>query len=93
MEIRHNKNERIFYIEQEGKVIAEMTYYFREDYEIVINHTYVSPVLRGKGIARKLIEKGVEFAREKGYKIYPTCSYAKELLNREEQFADVVLKS
>lgn len=92
MEIRHNKNERIFYIEQNGKVIAEMTYYFREEREMVINHTYVSPTLRGKGIAQELVEEGVKFAREKDYKIYPTCSYAQVLLNKEEKFKDVLLE-
>ena len=92
MEIRHNKNERVFYIEQNGKLIAEMTYYFREEWEMVINHTYVSPVLRGKGIAQELVEEGVKFAREKGYKIYPTCSYAKVLLGKGEKFKDIVLE-
>ncbi len=93
MEIRHDKAERIFYIEQNGKSIAEMTYYFREERELVINHTYVSPAMRGKGIAEKLVNKGVEFAREKDYKIYPTCSYAKVILNKGKEYEDILLKN
>ncbi len=38
--------------------------------------TYVPPELRGKGIAKKLVDKAVEFAENNNLKIEPICSYA-----------------
>lgn len=40
-----------------------------------MSQTVVSPELRGQGIAGKLFEAGVKYARENNYKIVPVCSY------------------
>ena len=37
--------------------------------------TVVSSELRGQGIAGKLFDAGVKYARENEYKIVPICSY------------------
>uniref|UniRef100_A0A7J3ZL60 N-acetyltransferase n=1 Tax=Fervidicoccus fontis TaxID=683846 RepID=A0A7J3ZL60_9CREN len=37
--------------------------------------TYVPPELRGRGIARLLVEEAIRYAREQGLKIEPVCSY------------------
>jgi len=50
---------------------------------IVVSTTFVPESQRGKGIAGKLTAKLVEFAREKGYKIYPLCSYTENYLQRK----------
>ena len=50
---------------------------------IVVSTTFVPESQRGKGIAGKLTAKLVEFAREKGYKIYPLCSYTQKYLQRK----------
>lgn len=38
--------------------------------------TYTPPKYRGKGLAKKLIEKAIEDAVSEGLKIEPICSYA-----------------
>jgi len=50
---------------------------------IVVSTTFVPESQRGKGVAGKLTAKLVEFAREKGYKIYPLCSYTEKYLKRK----------
>ena len=51
---------------EQGEVIAEITFQPTADPAIVIaNHTYVSPVLRGQGVAEKLLDHLVsEMAKE-----------------------------
>jgi len=45
-----------FYINEEsGKMIAEITYKYIGEY-IAATHTFVDPVLRGQGIAQKLLD-------------------------------------
>ncbi|WP_054958563.1 GNAT family N-acetyltransferase [Paenibacillus dakarensis] len=65
-----------FFMEDQGQTVAEITFSSLGDNVISIDHTFVSPQLRGKGIAEQLIRKVIEYAREENLKINPTCSYA-----------------
>ncbi len=40
-----------------------------------LEKTYTPPQHRGKGIARKLVEKAIEIAKQRNLKIVPVCSY------------------
>ena len=78
-----------FYYDEEGKRIAEMTYEWNGNMIININHTEVHEELKGKGVGKLLVERAVEFAREKGLKITATCQFAKKVLGEDEQYKDV----
>ena len=52
----------------------------------------VDEKLSGQGVARKLVDAGVAFAREKSYKIIPQCSYANAVFNKTPEYADVWAK-
>lgn len=56
----------------------------------IINHTGVRPEFEGKGIAKKLLLKVIEAAREKNVIIMPLCSYARKVMNGKEEFKDVL---
>jgi predicted GNAT family acetyltransferase len=60
--------------EKDGERVAEITWNMREDI-MDVTHTFVSPSLRGQGIAKKLLDKAAEYAREHNYKMNPVCSY------------------
>lgn len=84
--IKEGKN--IFYIGEDAyNNVAEIT--FIEEDNIIIDHTYVDSSLRGQGIAFKLVNKVVEYAREKNKKIIPECTYAKKVLMSDE-YKDIV---
>ena len=51
-----------------------------------IEHTYVEPSYRDKGIADKLVEKVVTEAQAKGMKINPVCSYAREWFDKNREY-------
>lgn len=91
MIIQHKEdgNEGMFYAEQNGEALAEMTYSI-ENAKMVIRHTEVDEALRGKNIGFQLVEQGVEFARQEHLKIVPLCTYAKKVLQRTERFHDVL---
>lgn len=81
-----------FFIEEDGKWIAEMTYYREGLRKIVIDHTAVAKSLRGKGVARALVEAAVKFARSKNLLIKPTCPFAKKVLESSEDYEDVLTR-
>lgn len=91
MEILHNDNGNtgVFYIEQNGDRLAEMTYKW-ENNRILIDHTRVSDVLAGKGIGKQLVNKGVEFARLRHTTIIPICPFVEKLLTSNNEYRDVL---
>jgi predicted GNAT family acetyltransferase len=95
MNIQHEDTGRggRFYISEEGRDLAEMVYHWDGDKRMVIDHTEVDPSLEGKGIGKALVARGVEFAREKGIVIVPVCPYAKKVMERTPEYADVLSRS
>ncbi|HEY8687640.1 MAG TPA: GNAT family N-acetyltransferase [Chitinophagaceae bacterium] len=91
MEIKQEKlvaNER-FYIEEDNNTLAEMVYHFIDKTIFVITHTEVDESLEGKGIGRKLVVAAVDYARKNSLIIKATCPFAKKVLDRTPEFADV----
>ena len=94
MEIRREAsgNRGAFFVEQDGKRVAEQTFSMGPDGKVlIIDHTEVDESLRGQGMARKLTEATVLWARGAGVKIVPVCPFAKVVFEREPSFRDVLL--
>ena len=79
----------VFYIERDGSRVAEMTYRRVDGSHVVIDHTEVDPVLRGRGVARTLFDAAVAWARQTGTKLGATCSYAVAQFRRDPSLRDV----
>lgn len=79
-----------FYIEEDGNILAKMTYVWAGTDRIIIDHTEVNDLLRGKGAGKMMVSKAVDFAREKGIKIVPLCPFAKSVMNKVKEFQDVL---
>ena len=71
------------------KEIGMCQYYIR-DGKWDIYHTEVNPEYGGRGIAKNLVNKIVEAARENSVKIIPTCSYAVKMLEGKEEYKDIL---
>lgn len=69
-------------LDENGNILAEIDFPFVSENVIEITHTIVSQALQGQGIARKLVEKVLDMAKEKGYKVTASCSYAKHYLEK-----------
>lgn len=79
-----------FFIELQGRRIAELTYGRRSGSLVNIDHTEVDASLRGQGVARKLLDAAVRWARETHTQFTATCSYAIAQFARDDTLADVV---
>jgi predicted GNAT family acetyltransferase len=96
MEIQFRLNDDqqgSFFINQDGRQIAELDFEIKDN---VLNayHTGVRPELEGQGIAGRLFDEMVKYAREKGYKVIPTCSYPLAKFRRHpEEFSDIWLRT
>jgi predicted GNAT family acetyltransferase len=90
IELEYNEKKGLFYIEIDGKVEAKMTFIFAGEHQIIIDHTEVSTGNNGKGFGKKMLQKTVEFAREKGISILPLCPFAKSVFDKTPEFRDVL---
>lgn len=87
---KDNGKKGSFYVEAAGTLLAEMTYVWSGGDKFIIDHTEVSAALEGKGIGKQLVQKAVEFAREKKVKIMPLCPFAKRVFDKVEAYQDVL---
>jgi uncharacterized protein len=92
MNIQHQDDGKngLFFIAENGKTLAEMAYKWSGPHQFTILHTEVDESLEGQGIGKQLVQKGVEFAREKGSKIVPRCTFANAVIHRTPAFQDVL---
>jgi uncharacterized protein len=92
MEIQNRNDGKrgAFFIEDEGKEIALMHYTFAGPGKIIIDHTEVNGAYEGKGLGRKLVKAGVDYAREQHIKILPLCPFAKKIFSITPDYADVL---
>ena len=79
-----------FYIEEDGKRVAEMTFVWAGDKVFIVDHTEVDDSLEGKGIGKQFVQHAVEFAREKGLKIIPLCTFTKRMIDKTPEYQDVL---
>ncbi|MFD1360780.1 GNAT family N-acetyltransferase [Lentibacillus salinarum] len=85
------KGDHKFYIgDDEHHPKAVITFKESGNNELNVDHTYVSEELRGEGMASKLVEKMVTYAREEGKTINPTCPYVKKKMEETPAYQDLL---
>jgi predicted GNAT family acetyltransferase len=91
MTVQHKKigSKGMFYVEYEDEIAAEMVY-TTADNKMIIEHTEVGDVLRGKNIGYELVHAGVEYARHHAMKIIPLCPFAKSVIDKKPEWQDVL---
>ena len=91
MEIKQEREGRrgAFYIEKDGKRVAEMTFAIAGS-RMIVDHTEVGEELRGTGAGKRLVRAGVEYARENDLKLRPLCSFAEAIINKTPELQDVL---
>jgi hypothetical protein len=88
MSVHDNPELSRFELEEKGLTVFAS--YRRHGQHVVIPHVEAAPPLRGTGAAERLMAGIVELARRDGFKIAPTCSYARLWFRRHRDAADVL---
>lgn len=91
MEIKHKEQAEggVFYIHSEHKRLGEMTFFWEDKSRINLDHTAVSEDLKGQGAGKQLLAAAVKFAREHKIQIVASCPFAKAILEKTAEYADV----
>ena len=81
----------IFYVGQEGAILAELVYTKPSADKMIIEHTEVDDTLAGKKVGLQLVTMAVDYARQQNLKIIPLCPFAKSVFDKKPELRDVLL--
>jgi hypothetical protein len=82
--VLHNPERECFEIHLGGD-LAVLEYQIERN-TIYFLHTGVPVEYEGQGIASRLARAGLDFARQKGYRIVAQCSYVEAYLRRHPEY-------
>jgi predicted GNAT family acetyltransferase len=63
--------------------------YILDGKNFVITHVGVHPALRGQGVAGRIVEVSLEYARENNLRVVPMCSYAASYIRKHPEYAEL----
>jgi predicted GNAT family acetyltransferase len=86
--IRHEPEARRFAVDVDGKA-AYITYRDLGNGVLDFDHTYVPSEHRGGGIASQLTAYALDYARQHGYRVIPSCPFVAAYLERHAQYRDL----
>lgn len=81
-QVTHDRTRCRFEVIQDGHT-AYLEYELKNR-EMDIVHTVVPPPMEGKGIASALMKQALVYAKEQGFQVIPTCSFADAYLRRNK---------
>lgn len=89
MEYREGNN-RFYAVDDNSNEIAEIAFQREGDSLAIIDHTFVEPAYRGKGIANHLFELVIAEMKKEGRKILPLCSFAVHQFETKPEYRDML---
>ncbi len=87
-EVRHNESAHRFEAGEPAHP-AHLDYRLREGIVDMI-HTEVPAEYQGQGLAGKLAAAALNWTRESGRKVIPSCSFVKGYLGKHPEYSDLL---
>jgi predicted GNAT family acetyltransferase len=84
----HNTKEYRFEI-RIGEDLCVLEYELRGQ-TIYFTHTGVPPALEGQGLANRLAQTGMDYARANSLKVVPACEFIHVFVRRHPQYQDLL---
>lgn len=74
---------------RDGDKLAGVLDYRGADGAVDFYHTLVDPAFEGRGYGQRLVAFGLADARERGYKVIPSCPFVSRIIDRNPDYLDV----
>ena len=87
LEVIHNPTENRFETWIDG-YLSKLDY-IQDGKNFVITHVGVHPEFRGQGVAGKIVQVGLEYAKENSLRVVPMCPYAAAYIRRHPEYAEL----
>ena len=86
--VTHNAAQHRFELDVDGQTV--FTEYRLSPGIITFFHTLTPPALRGRGLAGRVVQAGLEYARREGLKVIPLCWYVSGHIQSHPEFRDLL---
>ena len=87
LQVTHNPSEHRFETWIDG-YLSKLDY-IQDGSNFVITHVGVHPELRGQGIAGRIVQVSLEYAKEHDLRVVPMCSYAAAYIRKHPEYAEL----
>jgi predicted GNAT family acetyltransferase len=87
LEVNHNKAENTFEVWIDGHL--SRLDYIQDGKNFVITHVGVHPEFRGQGLAGKIVDASLEYAKQNSLRVIPMCSYAAYYIRKNPQYIEL----
>jgi len=87
LDVIHNAAQKRFEIWIEGQ-LSKLDY-IEDDNTSVMTHVGVYPEHRAQGVAGKLTQVALEYAKEKSLRVIPMCPYVATYIRRNPQYIEL----
>ena len=87
-EVEHNTERNRFEMSVDGH-LAVLNYILKGDI-IIFTHTGVPPAIGNRGLGSKLVETGLNYARENRLKVRSTCWFVSKYIRRHAEYQDLL---
>jgi len=85
----NDKGRGEFFIAKDGEEVAEMEIQINKD-NLTVYHTEVAKEEEGKGLAKKLLDHMVDYARTHKLRVVPLCPYVyAQFKKHRTEYADL----
>ena len=88
-EVQHLRGQEKFVITADEHQ-SELRYRWRSADILDLYSTFVAPESRGRGLAQKLTEAALQFAREENAKVVPSCWYVEKYMGEHPEYQDLL---
>jgi predicted GNAT family acetyltransferase len=75
---------------EEAHEAGLLVYSYAGGDKIILEHTDVNPIYKGKGVGRTLVMAAVDYARHQKIKIMPLCPFANSVFEKTPEINDVL---
>lgn len=89
VEISHRPDQNQFVATAEGKDSFLRYSPVGEDTLDLVS-TFVHRELRGRGVGEKLVQRALDYARQEGLQVIPTCWFVDTVMERHPEYKDLV---
>jgi uncharacterized protein len=87
--ITHDTATSRYEIAADGTVVGFAEYSVDGD-RVTMPHTVIDGSFRGKGLAAQLVRHALDDVRARGLSVVPACSYVRQFIDDNPEYADLV---
>jgi uncharacterized protein len=89
LQVRHEKAARRFAARLDRR-IAYLSYDQIDEKTLDYAHVFVPPEFRGGGVASAVTKAALDYARDSGFSVVPSCPFVSAYVRRHPEYQDLV---